>query len=97
MLEDNKPLQRLEYEDCPKAIRVLSLTQVSLGQSIPLNRTWPGHRFRRSQPTGVAILPFPGMLLPAEVVEMPGCVELGVRVFSKCCALECVGNIVDGL
>ena len=27
---------------------------------------------------------------------MPGCVEFGVRVFSECCALESVGNIVDG-
>mgnify|MGYP006999218525 CR=1 FL=1 len=24
------------------------------------------------------------------------CVEFGVRVFSECCALESVGNIVDG-
>ena len=31
-----------------------------------------------------------------QVVEMPGCVELGVRVFSECCALERVGNIIDG-
>ena len=27
---------------------------------------------------------------------MLGCVELGVRAFSECCALECVGNITDG-
>ena len=27
---------------------------------------------------------------------MPGCVELGVRVFSECSALERVGNIIDG-
>ena len=27
---------------------------------------------------------------------MPGCVEFGVRAFSECCALESVGNIVDG-
>ena len=27
---------------------------------------------------------------------MPACVELGVRVFSECCALESVGNIIDG-
>ena len=31
-----------------------------------------------------------------QVAEMPGCVEFGVRVFSECCALESVGNIVDG-
>ena len=31
-----------------------------------------------------------------QVIEMPGCVELGVRVFSECCALERVGNILDG-
>ena len=30
------------------------------------------------------------------VAEMPGCVEFGVRVFSECCALESVRNIVDG-
>ena len=28
---------------------------------------------------------------------MPGCVELGVRLFSECCALERVGNIIDGI
>ena len=27
---------------------------------------------------------------------MPGCVELGVRLFSECCALERVGIITDG-
>ena len=27
---------------------------------------------------------------------MPGCVEFGVRVFAECCALESVGNIVEG-
>ena len=32
-----------------------------------------------------------------QIVEMPGCVELGVRVFSECCALERVGNITDGI
>ena len=31
-----------------------------------------------------------------QVIEMPGCVELDVRVFSECCALERVGNILDG-
>ena len=31
-----------------------------------------------------------------QTVEMPGCVELGVRAFSECCALERVGNITDG-
>ena len=27
---------------------------------------------------------------------MPGCVELGVRLFAECCALEQVGAITDG-
>ena len=27
---------------------------------------------------------------------MPGCVELGVRLFSECCALEQIGIITDG-
>ena len=27
---------------------------------------------------------------------MLGCVELGVRLFSECCALEQVGTIMDG-
>ena len=31
-----------------------------------------------------------------QAAEMPGCVEFGVRAFSECCALESVGNIVDG-
>ena len=31
-----------------------------------------------------------------QVAEMPGCVEFGVRAFAECCALERVGNIVDG-
>ena len=30
-----------------------------------------------------------------QVAELPGC-EFGVRVFAECCALESVGNIVDG-
>ena len=30
------------------------------------------------------------------MVEMPGCVELGVRLFSECCALEKVGVITEG-
>ena len=29
-------------------------------------------------------------------VEMPGCVGLGVRLFSECCALEKVGIITEG-
>ena len=29
-------------------------------------------------------------------VEMPGCVELGVRLFSERCALEKIGTITDG-
>ena len=29
-------------------------------------------------------------------IEMPGCVELGVRVFSECCALECVRKSQTG-
>ena len=30
------------------------------------------------------------------MVEMPGCVELRVRLFSECCALEKVGIIIEG-
>ena len=30
------------------------------------------------------------------MVEMPGCVKLGVRLFSECCALERVGVIFEG-
>ena len=30
------------------------------------------------------------------MVEMPGCVALGVRLFSECCALEKVGIITEG-
>ena len=32
----------------------------------------------------------------AVTVEMPCCVELGVRLFAECCALEQVGAITDG-
>ena len=117
MLENNKPLQGLEYEDCPKAIRVPANESGILDQSFPLNRACPsclsGRWILRSLSTSVEILPLPANSKTArhgnsdrvlafqgcyslQVVEMPGCVELGVRVFSECCALESVGNIIDG-
>ena len=117
-LENNKPLQGLDYEDCPKAIRVPvsesgileakafhSTTRVrhaclDVGFSTISPQAWRYcHSLRIVKlPETVVTLGYAAFqgCYSLQVAEMPGCVEFGVRVFSECCALESVGNIVDG-
>ena len=117
-LENNKPLQGLDYEDCPKAIRVPvsesgileakafhSTTRVrhaclDVGFSAISPQAWRYcHALRIVKlPDTVVTLGYAAFQgrYSLQVAEMPGCVEFGVRVFSECCALESVGNIVDG-
>ena len=117
-LENNKPLQGLDYEDCPKAIRVPvsesgileakafhSTTRVrhaclDVGFSAISPQAWRYcHSLRIVKlPDTVVTLGYAAFqgCYSLQVAEMPGCVEFGVRVFSECCALESVGNIVDG-
>ena len=114
-LENNKPLQGLDHEDCPKAIRVpASETGILEAKAFHLTmrvrhacsdggfriispQAWRYcHSLRIVKlPDTVVTLGFQGCC-SLQVAEMPGCVEFGFRVFSECCALERVGNIVDG-
>ena len=117
-LENNKPLQGLDYEDCPKAIRVPVSESGILEAKAFHSTTRVRHAcldagFTTISPQGwrychsLRIVKLPDTVVTLEyavfqgcyslqVAEMPGCVEFGVRVFSECCALESVGNIVDG-
>ena len=117
-LENNKPLQGLEYEDCPKAIRVpvsdsgileakafhstVRVRHVILdaGFSAISPQAWRYcHSLRVVKlPDTVVTIGYAAFqgCYSLQIVEMPGCVKIGVRAFSECCALECVGNIIDG-
>ena len=117
-VERKEQIQGLEYEDCPKAIRVpandtgileakaffstarLRHVKVDPGfhmVSRQARRYCHSLRIVKLPDTVVAIgyAAFQGCY-SLMTVEMPGCVELGVRLFSECCALEQVGTITDG-
>ena len=114
-VENNKNLQGLDYEDCPKAIRVpatdsgtleakafysTARVRLDVGFCTVSPQVWRychSLRIVELPDTAVAIgyAAFQGCC-SLQIVEMPGCVELGVRAFSECCALERVGNIIDG-
>ena len=118
IVENNKKLQGLDYEDCPKAIRVpashsgileakaffstarVRHVSIDAGFHTVSRQAWRychSLRIVKLPDTVVAIgyAAFQGCY-SLQTVEMPGCVELGVRLFSECCALERVGNITDG-
>ena len=111
-VERKEQLQGLEYEDCPKAIRVpandlgileakaffstarVRHVRVDTGfhtVSRPAWRYCHSLRIVKLPDTVVAIgyAAFQGCY-SLKTVEMPGCVELGVRLFSECCALGAV-------
>ena len=62
-MENNKHLQGLDYEDCPKAIRVRvtdsGILEAKAFHSTACPLCQSGSRVLRSQSTGVEILPFP--------------------------------------
>ena len=118
VLENNKSLLGLEYEDCPKAVKVpcsdlgiledkafhstarVRHVSVEAGFSTINPQVW-----RYCHSLRVVKLPDTALVIgyavfqgcySLQTVEMPGCVELGVRAFAECCALESVGNITDG-
>ena len=117
-LENNKPLQGLDYEDCPKAIRVPAsesgiLEAKAFHSTMRVRHACLDGGFRIISPQArrychsLRIVKLPDTVVTLgyavfqgcyslQVAEMPGCVEFGFRVFSECCALERVGNIVDG-
>ena len=117
-VERKEQIQGLEYENCPKAIRVpandtgilgakaffstarLRHVKVDTGFHTVSQQVWRychSLRIVKLLDTVVAIgyAAFQGCY-SLKKVEMPGCVELGVRMFSECCALEQVGTIMDG-
>ena len=118
IVERKEQIQGLEYEDCPKAIRVpandsgileanaffstarVRHVSVDTGFHTVSRQAWRychSLRIVKLPDTVVAIgyAAFQGCY-SLKTVEMPGCVELGVRLFSECCALERVGIITDG-
>ena len=116
ILENNKSLIGLKYEECPKAIGVpmsdsgiledkafhstarVRHVRLDAGFRTICPQVWRYcHSLRvvKLPDTVIGYAAFQGCY-SLQTVEMPGCVELGVRVFSECCALENVGNITEG-
>ena len=80
MLENNKPLQGLEYEDCPKAIRVPAnesgiLETKAFHSTARVRHACLDVGFCTVCPTVIGYAAFQGCY-SLQVVEMPGCVEL---------------------
>ena len=117
-VESNVQLQKLEYEDCPNAIRVpandsgileakaffstarVRHVRVDTGFHTVGRQAWRYcHSLRivklPDTVVGIGYSTFQGCY-SLQTVEMPGCVEIGVRSFSECCALERVGILTDG-